>query len=586
MNFFKIFFASCLGSFLGLIALGVVLIFMSTTIFSGLADKSDQKISKESVLQLKLEKPINELEENNSFENFLPSGLSQSLGLIKIIQTIDYATTDSNIKGIYLNTRYLNTGFASLEEIRAALLRFKSSGKWIVSYGDFYSEGAYYLASVSNKVYMNPEGEVEFNGLTTSMVFFKKMFDRLEIKPHVFRVGNFKSAVEPFMRESISEENKLQQDSLLETVYSNLLTSISDSRSIPKAELRRISDQMLVRSAALATSFNLVDSLCYEDEVSDKLKGLLNIDKDSDLPLVSYNKYKKTVKFNLTSKNVIAVVTADGAITLGRSSGGNVGADSFCQDLREVRDNEDVKAVVLRINSPGGAFLASDKMWREIILTKEKKPVIASMSNVAASGGYYLAMSCDSIVLQPTTITGSIGVFGLLFDISPFLDKKIGITTSEVKTGEIGNLFSSLHTMTETEKSIIQNQTDLVYETFTQKAAEGRSMTESDLKKIASGRVWAGLQAKENGLADVLGGFNDAVRIASEKAKISDDYKLIYFPKPKPILEQFYEEWQEETNLKALKNELGVFYDFYKGWKEAKSYQGIQARMPYDFKIN
>ncbi|MBY0435114.1 MAG: signal peptide peptidase SppA, partial [Cyclobacteriaceae bacterium] len=303
------------------------------------------------------------------------------------------------------------------------------------------------------------------------------------------------------------------------------------------------------------------------------------------ISLVKYNKYKKSFTPPSSSANEIAVIVADGNIMPGTADQGVVGSATLMEEIRKARVNKRVKAIVMRINSPGGAFQAADMMWREITLAAQEKPVIASMGDYAASGGYYLAMGCDTIVARPTTITGSIGVFSVLFDLSHFMDNKLGITSEEVKTGEIGELVTVTRSLTDVEKSIWQKQTDEIYDTFTRKAAEGRGMKQDDLKKIASGRVWTGEQAKDNGLADVLGGFEEAVKIAAAKAGVGEDYKLRYYPRPKPLLEKLMGDWEDNARATAMKTELGSYYDWYRQWQTVKDYQGVQARMGVEFVV-
>lgn len=582
MNFLKSFLASCLGS---LVAIALI-IFLTIGLISGLSDEKVVQVADNSVLHLRLEAPITELELDDPLAEVFPEVADQSLGLLRIRRVIERAKEDPKIEGIYLNTSMLMTGFASLQEIRAALLDFRESGKWVVAYADFYSEGAYYLASAADKIYMYPEGQVEFNGLSTEVMFFKKLFDKLEINPQIFRVGDFKSAVEPFMRESLSEENKLQLQSILTSIHGEILNQIAEARNIPVERLREMADRMQVQDAASAVKLGLLDSLVYDDEMKNELRGRLNLDEDDRVPLVRYSQYKKTVSGYSSSKNEIAVIVADGEIVPGRSDNGLVGSTTVVDLVRRARTNDNVKAIVLRVNSPGGVFQAADQMWRELVLADETKPVIASMGDYAASGGYYLAMACDTIVAQPTTITGSIGVFSVLFDLSKFLDHKIGITSEEVKTGDVGELITVTRTLTDAEKAIWQRQTDNVYETFTRKAAEGRGMSQDNLKKIASGRVWTGAQAKENGLADVLGGFEDAVRIAAGRAGVGEDYKLRYYPQPKPLLERLMGNVEEEVTQSMLKRELGVEqYQRHRQWEKLKNYQGTQARMPIQFEV-
>ena len=581
MNFFKAFFASCLGTLVAL----ALLVFICIGMVAVLSGDGEVAIGDNSVLHLKLEAPITELEVEDPLAEIFPGAGDQSLGLLQLKETIEYAKTDSKIKGIFLNTSYVRTGMASIQELRDALIDFKASGKWVIAYADSYSEGAYYLASAADKIYMYPEGDLEFNGLATDVTFFKKLFDKLEIKPEIFRVGDFKSAVEPFLREDLSDENKLQLNSILGSINGQMLHDISDARKIPYEKLKELSDKMVVRNAALAISNGLLDSLYYDDQMKDELRSRLGIDKKKTVPLVRYSKYKKSFSVKSSSKNEIAVIVADGEIIPGKADQGQVGAVTIVEQVRKARNNDNVKAIVLRVNSPGGVFQAGDMMWREIALAAKKKPVIASMSDYAASGGYYLAMACDTIVARPSTITGSIGVFAVLFDLSKFMDNKLGITSEEVKTGEIGELFTVSRSLTEVEKGILQKQTDDVYETFTRKAAEGRSMDIADLKKIASGRVWTGSQAKDNGLADVLGGFDDAVKIAASQAGVGADYKLRYYPQPRPFLQKLMGDWEENTRVKTLQKELGEYYPWYRQWDQLKNYQGVQARMGMEFVV-
>jgi protease IV len=580
MGFFKVFFSSCLGALvaLGIFVLGCVFVIGS------LADDKQVVVEDNSVLVLKLNVPITELEDEDPIAEILPSR-QKNIGLIQLKRAIAQAKIDTKIKGIYLNTSSLMAGPSTIEEIRQSLLDFKSSGKWIVSYADFYSEGAYYLASVSDKVYLNQEGQIEFNGLATEVMFFKKLFDKLSIKPEIFRVGDFKSAVEPFMREDLSEENKLQLNSMLTSIYGNMLENIAASRKVSKEKLKEMSDKMLIRDAHQAVEYGLVDSLYYDDQVKNDIRRRLNLDQEATISFSKYDDYKKSFEVNSSSKNEIAVIVADGDILPGEADQGVVGSATIREAIRKARTNDQVKAIVIRVNSPGGAFQAADEMWREVVLATQEKPVIASMGDYAASGGYYLSMACDTIVAQPVTITGSIGVFSVLFDLSEFLEYKIGITSEEVKTGTVGELITVNRPLTQFEKSIWQIQTDKVYETFIQKASEGRGIDPVELKKIASGRVWTGDQAKNNGLVDVLGGFDVAINIAAAKAGIAQDYKLRFYPKQKTTLEKLFGTVEETTQAKVLKEQLGEYYPTYLQWKRIRNYQGTQARMPLQFEI-
>ncbi len=579
MTFFKTLFASCLGTFVAL----ALLFLVGILIIVSLSNENEVAVADNSVLHLRLEAPITELEIEDPLAEIFPGAGSQSHGLIQIKQAIRNAKSDPKIKGIYLNTSMVMTGFATIQELRESLLDFRKSGKWVISYADFYTEGGYFLATAADEIYMNPDGEVEFNGLATEVTFFKKLFDRLEINPQIFRVGEFKSAVEPFFRDNLSDENKLQLNSILNSINGEMLHHISEARKIPFEKLKEISDKMIVRSAALSVSTGLVDSLLYDDQLQDKLRAKLGLKASRTVPLVKYSRYRKSFTPSESSSNEIAVIVADGAIMPGKAEQGTVGATTIVEQIRKARNNDKVKAIIIRINSPGGVFQAADYMWREITLATKQKPVIASMSDYAASGGYYLAMGCDTIVTQPTTITGSIGVFSVLPDLSKFMDDKLGITSEEVKTGEIGELVTVTRKLTEVEYNIWQKRTDEIYETFTRKAAEGRKMDINDLKKIASGRVWTGTQAKDNGLADVLGGFETAVKIAAAKAGIGEDYKLRYYPRPKPLLDRLMGDWENNTRTNTLRTELGEYYPIYQQWEKVKGYQGVQARMPVEF---
>lgn len=582
MNFFKTFLASCLGT---LVTIIVILVLMIGFII-GLSGEEEIIVKENSVLQLNLDAQITEQQVENPFEGLPIGNQVSNIGLLQLKQTILNAKTDPKIKGIYLNVTYPMTGFSTLEEIRQSLIDFRKDGKWVVAYADVMSEQAYYLASAADKVYLNPEGEVEFNGLAIEMTFFKKMFEKLEIKPEVFRVGEFKSAVEPFLLDKMSAENRLQLTEMVNSIYDHVLSGISESRSVPKEKLREMSSKMLARSAKLSVDYGLVDSLLYYDQVLEELKSRLSLKETAKVNFIRYNKYRKSINAKFSSEeNEIAVIVADGTILPGSADEGVIGSDTFAEEIRKARENKKVKAIVIRVNSPGGSFQASDVMWREITLASEKKPVIASMSDYAASGGYYLAMGCDTIVAQPHTITGSIGIFSVLFDASGFMNNKLGITTEEVKTGEYGEMITISRPLTDAEKNVWQTRTEEIYETFTGKAAAGRNRTKEEIKKVASGRVWTGEQAYSRGLVDVLGGYNDAVRIAAEKAGIADNYRVKLYPRIKNFYEQLVEGFGENARVNAVKEEMGQYYPLYKQWQHVKRFHGVQARIPFEFQI-
>jgi protease-4 len=583
MNFLK----SCLAAFLALVVFTALCIFLVIGLLAGLSSKEEVKVADNSVLHLKLDAEISEMQQDNPLAGLPLSNSTPNVGLLQLKQAIEEAKTDSNIKGIYLDVSYPMTGYSSIEEIRTSLLGFRESGKWVVAYSEVMSEGAYYLASAADKIYLYPEGEIELNGLSLEVTFFKRLFDKLEIKPEIFRVGEYKSAVEPFLLEKMSPENRLQLTELAHSINNTMLQRIAEARKIPVEKLKEISDKMLVRNAAQAKEFGLVDELWYQDQFTANLRERLNIAEDAEVSLVKYSKYRKSYSDYKSSKNEIAVIVADGTIVPGKSDAQRtVAGETYAEAIRKARMDNDVKAIVLRINSPGGEFRASDMMWREVDLATKAKPVIASMGDYAASGGYYMAMACDTIVAQPNTITGSIGIFGMMFDASGFLNNKIGITFDEVKTGEFGELVTISRPLTEVEKSYWQKSLDAHYETFTSKAAAGRGVSVEDIKKVASGRVWTGQQAIDKKLVDVLGGFNDAVKIAANAAGVAEDYKIKYYPQQPAFFEQLVASLEENAKADAIKAELGDSYIWYQQVKQLNTFQGAQARMPFEIELH
>lgn len=588
MSFGKAFLSSCLGALTAMIVLFFLSIVLISSLISGMSEDKKVAVAGNSVLHLELDARINELQQENPLAGLpVPGGEVRKIGLLNLMQAISHAKDDDRIEGIWLDVSQPQTGFSSLEEIRQSLIDFRKSGKWVVAYTETMSEGAYYLSSAADDVYLNPQGEVEFNGLTVTVGFYKRLFDKLQIHPQIFRVGEFKSAVEPFLMEKMSPENRMQHTELANSIYDFVLVGISESRNIEKKRLQEISEKMLVTNAQATVDLGLVDSLLYRDQFLGVLRNKLDIGDDEEVNFVPYNKYRKSFSTYKSSKNEIAVIVAEGTIMPGDGNQNNevIGADKFVEEIRKARENDGIKAIVLRVNSPGGEFKASDMMWREIGLASQEKPVIASMSDYAASGGYYLSMVCDTIVAQPNTITGSIGIFGIMFDLSDFLGEKLGITFDEVRTGEFGDTYTVTRPLTQTEKDFIQQNLDDYYETFIMKAAEGRDVAHEEIQKVASGRVWTGQQALDRNLVDVLGGFDDAVKIAAEKAGVSDDYKVRFYPAPKDFLEEILTNFQENAESNAMKNELGELHYWYKHLQKIKQYQGAQARMPFELKF-
>jgi protease IV len=583
MNFFRSFMAA----FLALVVFSIISFIFFFIIIAALGSEQKQTIKENSVLHLELDGRIQELQEDDPFEGLpLPGKEEGRIGLLQLKQAIAHAKNDSNVEGIVIEAGHIQGGFSTIEEIRESLIDFRKTGKWVVAYNEVYSEGAYYLATAADKIYIHPEGEVEFNGLAMEVSFFKRLLDKLEIKPQVFRVGEFKSAVEPFLLEQMSPESELQLTELARGMNDHMLARISEERKMSVEKLKEISDNMMARNARTAKELGLIDQLYYDDQYQDDLRQRLEIGKDDNISFVSFSKYRKTVPAQKYTDNEIAVIVADGTIMPGENNGDDdvIAGETFVKEIRKARNNKKIKAIVLRINSPGGEFRASDMMWREITEARKQKPVIASMSDYAASGGYYMAMGCDTIVAQPNTITGSIGIFAMLPDMSGFLGNKLGITFDEVKTGNYGELYTVTRPLTDAEKRFWQTNLEEGYDTFTGKAAEGRGISKEEILKVAGGRVWTGAQAKGINLVDVQGGFDDAVKIAAAKAGV-DDYHLRYYPKPRNFFQEWFSQQEEEATVKALKAELGDLYPLYLQYQRMKTYQGMQARFPFEIQI-
>lgn len=581
-SFFKIFFASLLAF--------MVFCFGLFFLIVGIAASSSDttEVANNSFLKINLNRPIVEMATEDPFAE-LGAALGNEaapLSLRATLDAINHAATDSKISGIYLDASMPLGGFAQLEEIRNALIAFKSSGKPIVAYNEMYTEAGYYVASVANELMLNPAGMIEFNGLASEITFFKGTFEKLNVEPQIFRVGNFKSAVEPFMRKDMSEANKEQISALLNTIYGHYLKQVAVARNVSEQELAEISGQMLVRTPEDAVKYKLVDELAYFDQVLSKLRSIAGLSEDSDISMVSVAGYNKSFVAEKYKSNRIAVIVAEGNIVSGEGAVNSIGSDKFAKEIRKARLDDKVKAIVLRINSPGGSALASDVMWREVQLAKQVKPVIASMSSVAASGGYYMAMGCDTIVAQPNTITGSIGVFSIIPDLSKFMDTKLGITFDGVQTGEYANLYTVTRSLNEAEQQIIQNSVNHIYKDFTTKAAQGRNMPVEELLEVASGRVWSGIEAKERGLVDVLGSFDTAVEIAANAAGLdSANYMKVYFPEQLPFFQQLMKDLEGNVQMIFKNATFGEVSPYVEDLKYVMENKGMQTRMPFDLEI-
>lgn len=590
-QFFKFMFASMLGVFLAFF-LGIVVLFgMIAALVSSADSKKEAKVEPNSVLHINFESQINDRSSNNPFENFDFGSLSgkKGIGLNDILENIEKAKTDDNIKGIYIDLQSVPAGIATIEEIRNKLIEFKESKKFIVAYSEVYTQGAYYLASVADEVWLNPEGLIEFKGLGAQVMFFKGLLEKMEVEPQVIRYGKFKSAIEPFILDKMSEANREQTMKYMGSIWNNIVKGIADSRGLTPAQLNLIADSALVQNAKDAIEQKLADKLYYKDQVLDDLKDRCGLEDAKKLKMISMVKYTDAPKSKKKddkglAKDKIAVIYASGSIEGGEGDDQTIGSDRISKAIRKARLDENVKAIVLRVNSPGGSALASDVIWREVVLAKAVKPVVASMGDVAASGGYYISCAADTIVAQPNTITGSIGVFGLLMNLKNLMNNKLGITVDTVKTNHYADLGSAFRPLTQAERDIIQNSVNEIYGSFIGKVAEGRGMKVADVDSIGQGRVWSGYDAKGLGLVDVLGGMEDAIEIAAKMAKL-DNYRVAEYPEQKEPFKAFMEELSGEGEDVMVKKALGENYRFYKTFDDMRRMEGIQARMPFDMYI-
>ena len=568
----KNFFKSVLINTLKTITSFFLILIFSFIIIAIISPKEKKEIKEKSILYLKLDQTIKDQNKEEDFNFSLNSLNTKSSSLESILKSIETAKTDEKITGIFLEPSIINTGIASSTEIRNKLNEFKKkTNKFIISYSEVYSQKAYYIASVSNSVYMHPEGVLDIRGLASNALFFTESLERLGVQPEIIRHGKFKSAIEPFTRTNMSQENREQTKSYMNDLWNNYLQEVSTSRNLNKQVFnKKVENYKIEESRAM-----FIDSSIYKDQLIDILKTKSDNDKLNLITIPEY--YEYATKEEKHSINKIAVLYASGDI-VGGEENDKIGSEQYSKIIREIRKNKNIKALVLRINSPGGSALASETILREVILTKKEKPVIVSMGDVAASGGYYIACYADTIVCNPTTITGSIGVFGLMFNIKNMLNNKLGIYTDTVKTGEYADMMSMLRPMSSQEKNIVKNQIEKVYKTFTNHVAKGRNLDLNYVDEIAQGRVWSGEMAKEIGLIDVLGGLEKAINIASNMADL-EEYKIISYPKKKNSIEQIVNLIETKQNkIKYLDYEK-IFYDLQKKDK-------IQARLPYNIFIN
>lgn len=591
-QFFKFMLASVAGTLLTLLLIMFIMIGMIASLVS-MAEKEEVTLKQNTILVARFDTPVLDRAPKNPFEGFDFSTFksNQPMGLDDILKNIEKAATDPNIAGIYLDLSEVSAGMANTEEIRAKLVEFKESGKFIISYSEGYSQASYYLASVADEIYLNPEGMLMFKGMSAQLMFLKNMLEKIEVQPQIIRGpdNKFKSAVEPLMYDKMSDANREQMSKLLHSVWGKMLGQISESREISLEELNRIADELELSNADKALELGFVDKLVYKDELLAILRektGREEKDKIESVTLSKYTMAKVEKEKKTRVKDKIAVIYAIGEIAGGEGSETSIGSENISKAIRKAREDEKVKAIVMRVNSPGGSALASEVIRREVELAKNEKPFIVSMGNVAASGGYWISTNADYIFADPTTITGSIGVFGVIPNMKGFFNNKLGITFDKVMTNKNADFIDVMEPLSEFQHMKIQQEVVKIYDDFTSLVAKTRNLRQSYVDSIGQGRVWTGIDALELGLVDELGGMEAAIAKAAEKAGLGDQYKLTTLPEQKDPFQQIIDEMTGNAKARMLKQELGQYYSYIEYMEQVKNMSGIQARLPFYFTLN
>jgi protease-4 len=583
-NFLKYLLATIVGIFISCFLLFLLMVI----IIASSASEKPVEIKANTILLVELNEQIVERCADNPL-NYLPGSFApaRQIGLNDILENIKKAKEDENIAGIFMELSYIRAGISTVEEIRNAILDFRESGKFVISYGDIYTQKAYYLASASEKVYINPAGDISFTGLASSVMFFKGALDKLGIEVEIIRHGDFKSAVEPFMNRKMSEESRKQTLIWVGSIWKQMLSEISASRGISVEELNKHAENLAISNPSQALELRLVDGLRYKDEIINELKEKTNTADKDDLASITLRKYTKVPDKHGKgySRDKIAVVYAYGDVLMGESGEGTISSERISKALRQARRDSTVKAIVFRINSGGGSALASEIIWREMDLASQVKPVVASFGDVAASGGYYIAAPADTIMALPVTITGSVGVFGLLPNVEQFLDKKLGITHDVAKTNRSADFGSFYRPITPDERMLIEQAIERIYADFVGHVAEGRHMSLEKVDELGQGKVWSGSNALENGLIDLHGGLFKAIELAAKMASV-EKYRVTSLPKLEDPIEELLKSLTENAQVRFIKARLGENYRYLEQLNKLQEYSGIQARIPYYFSID
>lgn len=590
----KEFFKYTLATITGVVFLTIIGFVFLMILIGALVSSTEKQVvvENQSMLVINLDNMVVDRAPNDPFSDLnIPGlGLVKRIGMDQILGSIEKARHDDRIKCIYLDLSIVNGGMADVEEIRNALLAFRdSSDKPVYAYGDMLDQKAYYLATASDKIVLNPYGAIDFRGLGGEVTFFKNALEKLGVEMQIVRHGKFKAAVEPFMLEKMSDENREQTMTYLTSMWNQMLQGISKERNLPIDSLNKLADEVLTfRRAERALEAGMVDALKYKDEVLDDLREITGVNDNKGIPVIGVSDYSKVqhVKSGNRpfSRNKIAVIYASGEIGVPVSAAEGISGDKLSREIRKVRQDSSYKAIVLRVDSPGGSAYDSEVIWREMKLAAEEKVVVVSMGDVAASGGYYIACAADMIYAQPNTITGSIGVFGTIPNASELLNDKLGITTDVVKTNEHADMPSLTRPMTDFERDLMQSYVENIYDVFVTRVADGRRMNKTQVDEIGQGRVWSGLNALEIGLVDELGGLEDAVKRAAEMAGI-ENYRTVALPELPDPFQELLKGGTNNIRLRFLKNEMGDNWKYYDYLKKAGSMNGIYARIPYEISI-
>lgn len=586
----KDFFKFTLATITGIILTSIVMFVISIiVVFSMLSStETETVVKKNSIMMLDLNGSLVERTSDNIFKELFDKENS-TYGLDDILASIKKAKENDDIKGIYIQATSLNANFASLQEIRDALNDFKKSGKFIVAYSDNYTQGMFYLSSVANKVLLNPKGAIEWRGLASQPLFLKGLLEKLGIEMQVFRVGTYKAAVETFSATEMSPANREQVTAYITSIWNEIITDVATSRKISVDSLNNYANRMLMFYPAEQTvKSGMADTLIYKNEVRDYLKQLVKIDKDDNLAMLGLDEMINVKKNTPKDKsgNIIAVYYAFGEIDGGSSSTDEDGiiSNEVIKDLRKLKEDKDVKAVVLRVNSPGGSAFGSEQIWEAVCQLKKEKPVIVSMGDYAASGGYYISCAADTIVAEPTTLTGSIGIFGLIPNAKGLTDK-LGLSFDVVKTHKFADFGNIMRGMNTDEQTLLQMYINQGYDLFVSRCAEGRKMSKKEIEKIAEGRVWTGEAAKKIGLVDILGGIDKALEIAVKKAKV-EGYTVVGYPDRKNVLQELLNSKPGNyIESRMLKSQLGDYYNGFSMLKNLEKADFMQARVPFELNI-